>query len=518
VDLPIWQQELGGPRLIAAVAILHVFAAQLTVGSAVLLPALEAWAHRRGDAALLGWLRRHVAFLGLGVRVVGAVSGAGLWFTLMVVAPAAAAALARAAMWPFALDGLAFAVELGAGLVVVHGWDRLPARTHLAAGWIGAAAAVVSLILADSVLVFMLRSARGFGASGLVDLLSSPYVVPSALLRLAGSAGLAGLALLATAWREPDPLRARLARLGAAVAALGALVGPISAWMVSEVAGPEHLEVIQGEVRAATVGFQVAVMAALLAAAGLAALAWVAPRRPRLVSLPVVVVLSALALAVVGGAEHVREAVRLPWVFGSGTRGAMYASGLTPDEVALTREQGLLALAGFSQARRPGAALDAEARGAEIFRLACHACHTVSGPRSIRRIVDGLPPPAIAASLASLDRLRGRMPPFPGSPADANDLTYWLAGLDGVIEAAPPPLPPGDLVAAGRRVLEYRCLVCHRDIPLRRRVAGWSADFAYDAIGRLNKRVANMPAFAGDDTERRALAAYLAALGAGQVE
>jgi len=88
----------------------------------------------------------------------------------------------------------------------------------------------------------------------------------------------------------------------------------------------------------------------------------------------------------------------------------------------------------------------------------------------------------------------------------------------GVLE--PPPagvVVTPEAIARGRLVYRYRCHGCHNDIPLSKRVAGWSADQAYAFIGDLPKRTRAMPSFAGDDAERRALAAWVHALGAGQV-
>lgn len=531
MNFPVWVVEVGGGRLVALTATLHVFVAQVAVGAAVLLPWLEARARRREDAALLGWVRSSSGALSFGVRVASALSGACLWLVVAVVSPAAAEALARALFWPFAVAWLAGAVSLASGLAYATGWERLSRRDHLVAGWLGAAAALTALLLAEGVASFMLEPDATFDDAGLLGVLTTPHLAPALVLRLSASAGLAGLAVLATAWRQPPALRARLARLGALVALPGAMAGPLGAWLASWVAGPAHLEVIQGEVQSATLGFAVAVVASALVVVGLGLVAWLAPRRPGLVSWPVAAALALVALAAQSGAEHVRAAVRKPWVIGSGARGAMYASGLTPAQAQRARQDGLLAWARFSAARRdgpagapaeggpgPGAALGAAARGQEVFTLACRACHTVNGPRGMARIVQGLPRPAIAVAVARLEKLRGRMPPFPGSPADADDLVTWLGGLDGVLESPPAPPPSGDRIEAGRRVLAYRCLMCHRDLPLRPRVKGWTEPFAYQALGRLQKLNGGMPPFGGDDEERRALAAYLSALGAGQAE
>jgi mono/diheme cytochrome c family protein len=91
----------------------------------------------------------------------------------------------------------------------------------------------------------------------------------------------------------------------------------------------------------------------------------------------------------------------------------------------------------------------------------------------------------------------------------------WEAGLFA------PPRPPlvesPEAVAAGQAVFAYRCLGCHRDVALPPRIAGWSADRAYETIGRLPQVPrANMPAFPGTEEDRRVLAVYLQALGAGR--
>ncbi len=91
----------------------------------------------------------------------------------------------------------------------------------------------------------------------------------------------------------------------------------------------------------------------------------------------------------------------------------------------------------------------------------------------------------------------------------------WDAGL---LARGPPALvETPEAVEAGQAVFASRCTSCHRDVPLQRRVAGWSAGRAYQTIGRLpTVPRANMPPFPGTEEERRALAVFLSALGAGR--
>jgi len=73
-----------------------------------------------------------------------------------------------------------------------------------------------------------------------------------------------------------------------------------------------------------------------------------------------------------------------------------------------------------------------------------------------------------------------------------------------------------EALARGERVFRAKCLHCHGDVPLARQVAGWTAERAYDAIGRLPQLYPAMPEFHGSDDERRALAVYLSAMGEGR--
>jgi mono/diheme cytochrome c family protein len=90
----------------------------------------------------------------------------------------------------------------------------------------------------------------------------------------------------------------------------------------------------------------------------------------------------------------------------------------------------------------------------------------------------------------------------------------WDAGL---FASRHPPLPEtSEAIERGRRIYASRCRHCHQDVPLERRVAGWSAERAYHAIGRLPQLAPNMPPFRGTEEERRALAVFLSALGNGR--
>lgn len=94
-----------------------------------------------------------------------------------------------------------------------------------------------------------------------------------------------------------------------------------------------------------------------------------------------------------------------------------------------------------------------------------------------------------------------------------------LAGVwawEAVLRPAPALAGTAEAIARGHAVVRARCQRCHAALRLDRRVTGWTVEQAYDALGRLPRLRPGMPAFAGTEDERRDLAVYLAALGAGK--
>jgi mono/diheme cytochrome c family protein len=103
-----------------------------------------------------------------------------------------------------------------------------------------------------------------------------------------------------------------------------------------------------------------------------------------------------------------------------------------------------------------------------------------------------------------------------GALLGATAAATLAAALLGRREPSPAPLvATADEVARGEGVFRRWCLHCHADIALPPRVRGWSPERAYAAIGRLPEITPAMPPFRGTDDERRALAVYVASLGAG---
>jgi len=534
MNYPLWGVPAAG-LLIAGVAIVHVFISHFAIGGGLFLVLAERKARREHDPALLAWLERHTRVFVLITLVAGALTGVAIWITIGLVHPSATTSLIATFVWGWAIEWTFFVVEIAAAMVYYYGWRRLAPAVHEGVGWIYFGAAWLSLAVINGILSFMLTPGAWIVTHRVWDGFFNPTYLPSLVARTAAAVGLAGLYAVLTASALAEPaLRTKIARWAVSRWVLpSALALPLSiAWTLAAAsgAGIPVADIFGAKPFALTAVFQAAF-------AGSPSGHPVAQRALVVMTLGAVavVVLSTVLLArragtygpayaaammtcgflVFGGAEFVREDLRKPWVIGQ----YMYVTGLRAEPAAsgdafaiqTVQQTGLLATTLWSRAAVATADETADdiARGREVFRLACSACHTVDGYLGMRRLVRGVSVAGASGTIARLATWRHRrMPPFAGSEAERRALAEYLATLGGA--------SPDDLRAAaagetlGARLFDENCSVCHgADTEHPFRVKGRSAGELYDLIGRLPSVNDAMPPFEGTDAERRALAGHL---------
>jgi mono/diheme cytochrome c family protein len=575
MNYPVWDIPASG-LLIAFIAIVHVFVSHFAVGGGLYLVLTERRARRDGDGPLLAFVRGLSRFFILLTLVFGAITGVGIWFTIGLVHPAATSSLINTFVWGWAVEWTFFAVEIAAAMVYYYGWDRLPARTHMAVGWIYVASAWLSLVAINGILTYMLTPGAWITTRGFWDGILNDTYWPALAARTFVAVGLAGLyAIWVAAWLQDPDLKAQVARdaawrwvLPMAVAIPLSLVWYLGAAAragvpVAEIFGardagvPALVSAVFGP--ALTTGYPVAQRAAwwvVVTAAALTALTLqLVLKRSHSYGKPMAAVLMILGLAAMGGSEWVREDLRKPWVLGqymfvNAVRVPPSEATPQPPPDFVTRfgadrftvdainSSGVLKASAWvrpvpddllAPADYPARA---EHQGRELFRSLCSACHTTDGYLAIRPLVRGKSPETLSGVIARL-----------AAPVDAAgaavawntphvQLKTWrnrrmppfvgtdeerqlLAAYLALLGGASPSalIPPSPSSDVGKAYFEANCAACHGPEGLAPfDHKGHKPAELYEMIGRLPAINEMMPAFEGSNEQRKALSEYLVSL------
>jgi cytochrome bd-type quinol oxidase subunit 1 len=414
MNYPSWIiPGVDGGLIIAFVSIIHVYISHFAVGGGIFLAVLETLARKRNDAALLASAKSFTKFFLLLTMVAGGMTGVGIWFTIALVSPAGTSALIHTFVFGWATEWVFFIVEIVALLIYHYFWDRLDARTHLAVGWIYAAAAWLSLAVIDGILGFMLTPGRWLETKSFWDGFFNPGYLPSLAFRTAAALMIAGLFGLIAALRAKEPgLRRYLARLSSSWIVLPMLLLVASGlWYFSASRAELKGELFKGFWFIG--GYRTAILAlsVILFAGGLALLAKV----PGALSPAVVGFLIAVGLGWMGSFEFLRELARKPWV----VRGYLYSSGVLASEVKRIDDEGWLKEARWARK------LTKPEAGEDMFASQCLACHTVGGRRDMAKIAAPFDVQSMVEQLEALGD-SGYMPPFAGNEEDREILANYI--------------------------------------------------------------------------------------------
>jgi cytochrome bd-type quinol oxidase subunit 1 len=414
MNYPAWViPGVDGGLVIAIVSIIHVYIAHFAVGGGIFLVVAESIARRRKDEALLASVKGFTKFFLLLTMVAGGMTGVGIWFTISLVQPAGTSALIHQFVFGWATEWVFFIVEISALLFYRYLWDRIDARSHLAIGWIYAAAAWLSLAVIDGILSFMLTPGRWLETGSFWDGLFNPGYLPSLAFRTGVALMVAGLFGLIAALRAKEPgLRRFLARYASAWIVLPMLLMLASGWRYFSVSDAE----LKGELFRGfwfIQGYWTALLALSIAlfAGGLALLI----RIPGALSPAVAGVLIAVGLGWMGSFEFLRELARKPWV----VRGYLYSSSV------LARDLPRLEEGGWLEEARWARKLSKPDAGADLLASQCLPCHTVGGRRDLAKLTASLDVQGMTEQLEAQGG-SGYMPPFAGNAEDREILANYI--------------------------------------------------------------------------------------------
>ncbi|MDX1935345.1 MAG: cytochrome ubiquinol oxidase subunit I [Capsulimonadales bacterium] len=452
MNYPFWDVPvIGSTWVIGLIAIYHVMISHFAVGGGLYLALAEHKALKENRRDWLPILEKHSKFFLILTGVFGAVSGVGIWFAIGLAHPEATSTLIHNFVFGWAIEWVFFIVELTAAAVYYYTWRRIDDKTHLTVGYIYAGASILTLVIINGILTFMLTpgqtwlSVAGTGqeASKFWYAFFNPTYWPSLLLRVLVCTSLAGVWALVTLSRLQAPqferTKVTLIRWSASWLIPAFLLMPVCMlWFMANVPASNRGLLQLGMSTIGSGAFtqitRIVLLSVMTTFTISAVVYFFAYKSPRDFAIGHAVSVLGLALAATASTEYAREALRKPYVIGQ----HMYSNGIRVSEIEKFNREGYLAQSVWGQkARADGDSLKI---GEAMYRGQCMNCHTNDGYRSMRRLLADRNTEAIASLLTMLhepkpDSPYARyMPPLVGTPEEVNGLAEYLATL-----AAPSP-------------------------------------------------------------------------------
>jgi hypothetical protein len=320
-----------------------------------------------------------------------------------------------------------FVVEIAAAFIFFYFWGRLDSRTHQTMAWIYAGASWMSLVIITAITAFMLNPGSWPQHRGFWVAVFNPQFLPQVLARTGGAFLLASLYVyLHAAFRVHDrPLRDLIARRSARPALLGALL--------ILVGGAGWYAFLPSSAQAALPAASLLnVLVVLLFAITLAVwlMLYFGPyRNPGWLSPGFALLLFGFGLAAVAVGEHIREAVRKPFI----VYNVVLSNQILADEVPQLRRTGYLAGGTWTSAHVRSIPADVPARllmGRTLYLYHCASCHAAArGFSALGELMRGWDAPMIRNLVGAPDKAHFVMPPWAGTAAEADLLTEYLTTL-----------------------------------------------------------------------------------------
>jgi mono/diheme cytochrome c family protein len=154
--------------------------------------------------------------------------------------------------------------------------------------------------------------------------------------------------------------------------------------------------------------------------------------------------------------------------------------------------------------------------GADLFRHTCRSCHTIDGYNGLKRAFEGTDRAFIASIVKATHLVKGNMPPFPGTPVEADLIAGYISGqLD---HRSLSEITGLQGVALGKKVFELRCEKCHipgTTMDKVKSLEGMSEQDLGSVLDMAADLGEGMPAFTAGAADRAALISYLKTLPSG---
>ncbi len=456
---PWWYvPHLTAPMLIAAIAVFHVIISHYAVGGGILLAMENAHGFKEPNPAYRAYWRRHARFFVLLTLVLGAVTGVGIWWTIGLASPLATEMLIRTFVFGWAIEWVFFVIELISAFILFYYWDRMAKKPLVIVGWIYAVAAWISLVLITGITAFMLNSLGLFGnwseTGNFWDAFFNLQFIPQTISRTGGALLLATLYVyLHASWTLKDAeMREKVIQRMSGLTVLGTvlMVLGVGLWYAFL---PETAKLML--MRAAALNIFIGLFIASSAAL-LLMLFFVSFRSPRTMTFAFAICLFLFGIAALSTAEFIREAVRKPYIVDN----VVLGNQVMVEDIPEMQEDGYLEsgiwtkqylrenypelFADEASTRVDESRLlnlpaeDRVAIGRVLFMYHCNDCHAQDvGYSAVAPLVAGHSRERLPEFLMNLHRPAFYMPPWCGTPEEAEVLADYLATIAPEVPPAP---------------------------------------------------------------------------------
>ncbi len=436
---------LGNGMVIGLNATIHVFLSHGYAFGLVFMIAL---------AELIGFRKRSAGWDSIaysatipavvGITSVSAVTGVGIWFTIGVLAPRAAASMLRLFFWPWFIEWTIFVAEAVIIVAFYLSWKSLdwPAsrkRWHIALGFLYPALGWGSAWLITGILGFMLtpdgwpavqRRHAGF---------FNPSLWPQTWLRFFGGLALGALIMCLIIFfrrrQEPSVRREAVRLYGFLFIGFAVACGFCVWWYFSQVPQTYYTfyrtAMLTSHIAQSPWVVWLVNSVALVVLFAFAIMAVLKLWTPAKVLIVPALIMGAVLVAEF---ERVREFIRGPFLM----PGYMWANQILLREAPELQRTGTLARSWWYNAAYPNPTASQSAQ--QVFGNNCITCHTIGGLNDIRDRLKGRTEDAVYVLLGHTNQIAPFMPPFTGTDAERRLMASYLYGITNRAAAGVPPV------------------------------------------------------------------------------
>jgi len=428
---------IGGPMLIALIAVFHILPCHLATGAFWITYFIERKAYKEGRQDLLEFLKKYTLFILIFCFVTGSITGVGIWFASTVTAPRAISGLIHSYVWGWATEWVFFVIEIVTIYIYYYTFEKISPKAHMRIGLLYAMAAWTSMVIITGIIAFMMTPGKWPVTGGFFDGFFNQTYWPQLFTRTALMFVIGGLfGLVVAPFVTSSTARETVTRTAAKWVVGGAIFTAVfCTWYFFSIPQSARELIVSGYPYLKTMGF---VAMGSLSLVTLFALVWALPR-PLSLNAVASIVMVVVLFAGIGGFESIREIVRRPYLIPH----YMYSNQIighdlpakgVKAEVPLIDREGFLKYAkfvpdGLRQVNQDNF-MDA---GRVIAKYQCLSCHTFvpDGRLSLQKLLGnfGVESPGDASDL--LDSLGDYpyMPPFSGTALEKRATAAYLTRL-----------------------------------------------------------------------------------------